>query len=482
MNSATGLLRIAATLAVLAATSFSAVSAGAQQSPPGPGPLRPYVFPKIEQFALPNGMKVVLVEKHTLPIISSRIIIDAGAMREPAAKGGLANVTATLLSEGTRELSGTEIARRMESLGAQFGTFGAFSAAFVDVTALKDVYAEALALAAKTVIEPSFPVTEFERAKSEAIAAYEQNHSRTAGLAADAFNMAAFDPSAPFSRPPGGTKETLSALTRNDVLIWAKGMYAPAATTVLMVGDITAAEAKDALTRAFGSWNATRTRYSEITNQIRTDKGVRIVLVDRPASVQSTLMMGRPGFSATDPDYIPLLAVNHVFGGAVSSRLNNNLREKHGYTYGAFSRFDLRSGGGSFNLSTEVRTNATDSALVEALNEYKRIVSEPVPASELKGYVNNLILGFPNVVQSNQGLQARLQNLILWGLPIDYYATYRERLAAVTPADVQRAAAKLDPNDVIVVVAGDLSKIEQPIRALNLGTVEVWDTNGKKIR
>lgn len=481
MNSMSRVTRIAASLAVVATTTFSAVSAGAQ-SPPGPGPLRPYVFPKIEQFALPNGMRVVLVEKHTLPIISSRIILDAGAMREPAAKGGLANVAATLLSEGTRELSGTEIARRMESLGAQFGTFGAFSAAYVDITALKDVYGDALALAAKTVMEPSFPVTEFERAKSEAIAAYEQSHSRTSGLAADAFNMAAFDPSAPFSRPPGGTKETLSALTRDDVLTWAKTMYAPAGTTVLMVGDITAAEAKDALTRAFGSWTPTRAPLPAVTNQIRMDKGVRIVLVDRPASVQSTLMLGRPGFSATDPDYIPLLAVNHVFGGAVSSRLNNNLREKHGYTYGAFSRFDLRSGGGAFNLSTDVRTNATDSALVEALKEYKRIVSETVPESELKGAVNNLISGFPNAVQSNQGLQARLQNLILWGLPIDYYATYRERLAAVTPADVQRAAAKLDPNDVIVVVAGDLSKIEKPIRALNVGVVEVWEANGRKVR
>lgn len=482
MTSTSRLTRMAAALAVVATTTFSAVLAGAQESPPGPGPLRPYVFPKIEQFALPNGMKVVLVEKHTLPIISSRIILDAGSMREPASKGGLANVAATLLSEGTRELSGAEIARRMESLGAQFGTFGSFSAAFVDVVALKDVYSEALALAAKTVMEPSFPVTEFERAKSEAIAAYEQSHSRTSGLAADAFNMAAFDPSAPFSRPPGGTRETLSALTRDDVLTWVKTMYAPAGTTVLMVGDITAAEAKDALTRAFGSWNATRPPLPAITNQVRMDKGVRIVLVDRPASVQSTLMMGRAGFSATDPDYIPLLAVNHVFGGAVSSRLNTNLREKHGFTYGAFSRLDLRSGGGAFSLSTEVRTNATDSALVEALNEYKRIVSDVVPESELKGYVNNLISGFPNAVQSNQGLQTRLQNLILWRLPIDYYATYRERLAAVTPADVQRAAAQLDPNDVIVVVAGDLSKIEKPIRALNVGTVEVWDGNGNKVR
>jgi zinc protease len=476
MKNITRIILTAATIAPLA-------TAGAQmQQPPGPGPLRPYVFPKITQFTLSNGMRVVLVEKHTLPIIASRIILDAGAMREPAAKGGLANIAATLLSEGTKAMSGSEIARRMDDLGAQFATSGSYSAAFVDLTALKNVYGDALTIAAKTVIEPSFPATEFSRARNEAIANYEQSHARTAGLAGEAFLKAAFDASAPFSRGSGGTRQTLTALTRDDVVNWATAMYAPATTTVLMVGDITADEARAALTRAFATWHTPAPALAAITNPINPAKGVRVILVDRPASVQSTLIMGRPGFMATDPDYIPMLAVNHVLGGAVSSRLNNNLREKHAFTYGAFSSFDIRRGGGAFRLATDVRTNATDSAIVEALNEYRRIVNEPVPQSELSGYVNNLVSGFPNAVQTVQGLQSRLQNLILWGLPIDFYATYRERLAAVTPADVSRAAAKLDPNDVIIVIAGDLSKIEAPIRALNVGTVEVWDANGSKLR
>jgi zinc protease len=465
---------------IAAAVIAPLATAGAQmQQPPGPGPLRPYVFPKIEQFTLANGMRVVLVEKHTLPIISSRIILDAGSMREPAAKAGLANITATLLSEGTKDLSGTEIARRMDRLGAQFGTGGGYSAAFVSLTALKNVYGEALTIAAQTLMNPSLPQGEFDRAKNQAIAAFAQNHSRTAGLASDAFLMAAFDASAPFARPGG---LTLPTLTRDDVVSWARTMYSPATTTVLMVGDITASEARAALTRAFGGWNVPAPALATVVNPINPAKGVRVVLVDRPASVQSTIIIGRPGFMATDPDYLPMLAVNHVLGGAVSSRLNNNLREKHAFTYGAFSGFDIRRGAGAFSLSAEVRTNATDSAIAEALNEYRRIVNEPVPQAELTGYVNNLVSGFPNAVQTVQGLQGRLQNLILWGLPPDFYATYRERLAALTPSDVSRAAARLDPNDVIVVAAGDLSKIEAPIRALNLGTVEVWDASGKKIR
>jgi zinc protease len=250
-----------------------------------------------------------------------------------------------------------------------------------------------------------------------------------------------------------------------------------------MVGDITAAEARSVAQQAFGSWSATRVATGAVANPVHTSSGTRVILVDRPGSVQSTIIVGQPGFQATDPEYIPMLALNHVFGGAVSSRLNNNLREKHGYTYGAFSGLDLRPGAGVFQMSSEVRTNATDSALVEAIGEYNRLGSETVPAPELQALVNNLVSGFPNAVQSVQGLTTRLQNLIVWGLPLDFYTTYRERLAAVTPEDVRRvASSKLTPNNLVVVVAGDLSKIEAPIRARNFGSVEVWDANGNKLR
>jgi zinc protease len=199
--------------------------------------------------------------------------------------------------------------------------------------------------------------------------------------------------------------------------------------------------------------------------------------------VQSSIVVGQPGFRATDADYLNMVALNHVLGGGFSARVNMNLREKHGYTYGAFSGLDLRPGSGAFRITSDVRTNATDSALVEAVGEYKRIAGESVPAPELQGAINNLVSSFPSAVQTIQGLTGRIQQLIVWGLPVDFYATYRERLAAVTPDDVRRVAtSRLTPNNVIVVVAGDLSKIEAPIRARNLGTVEVWDANGNKVR
>jgi zinc protease len=451
--------------------------------PPAPGPLRPYVFPRVQQFTLDNGLKVILVEKHTLPVVEGRLILDAGSMREPAAKNGLASLTGRLLSEGTTDMTGAEIARQMDALGAQYFTSANFNASLADVVALKNVFPQAMQIAAKTVISPSFPATEFIRVKNQALAAYQQSHARASGLASDAFIRAAFDSIAPFSRPPAGTLASIGGLTRDDVVNWQRTMYAPAAATLLLVGDITPAEARSVAQQAFGGWTATRATMGPVANPARRSAGTRVILVDRPGSVQSSMIIGQPGFQATDPDYISMLALNHVLGGAVSSRLNTNLREKHGYTYGIFSGLDLRPGAGAYQVQSEVRTSATDSALVEAIAEYRRIAAEPVPAAELQGAVNNLVSGFPNAVQSVQGLTGRLQNLIVWGLPMDFYTTYRERLAAVTPDDVRRVATgKLTPDNLVVVVAGDLSKIEAPIRARNLGTVEVWDPNGNKVR
>jgi len=451
--------------------------------PPPPGPLRPYAFPPVEKFTLSNGLNVILVEKHTLPVVEGRLIIDAGAMREPAAKNGLAGLTGSLLSEGTGTMTGAEIARAMDAFGAQYFTTANYNAAIADVVALKTVFPQALSLAARTVMAPSFPASEVGRVKNQILAAYQQSHARTAGLASDAFVRAAFDSTAPFSRPASGTPATITPLTRDDVLNWHRTMFSPKAATLLLVGDINRAEAQTIAQQAYGSWSATGGNLTPIDNPLRASTGTRIILVDRPGSVQSSIVVGQAGFRATDPDYLSMVALNHVLGGGFSSRVNMNLREKHGYTYGAFSGLDLRPGSGAFRITSDVRTSSTDSAVVEAMTEYKRIASETVPGPELAGMLNNLVSSFPNAVQTVQGLSGRIQQLIIWGLPLDFYTTYRERLAAVTPGDVQKvAASRLTPNNLIVVVAGDLSKIEAPIRARNLGAVEVWDPSGKKVR
>ena len=283
------LIAKASALALVIATVGSARAQ--TTSPPPAGPLRPYVFPNVEQFQLDNGLKVILVEKHTLPVVEGRLILDAGSMREPAAKNGLASLTGRLLPEGTADMSGAEIARQMDALGAQFSTVGGFNSSFADVVALKNVFPQAIALAAKTVISPSFPPTEFIRVKNQALAAYQQTHARTAGLAADAFLRAAFDSTSPHSRTAAGTLATINALTRDDVVNWHRTMFAPAGATLLLVGDISPAEARTVAQQAFGGWKATRVALAPVSNAIRRSAGTRVILVDRPGSVQSTVTL-----------------------------------------------------------------------------------------------------------------------------------------------------------------------------------------------
>jgi zinc protease len=193
--------------------------------------------------------------------------------------------------------------------------------------------------------------------------------------------------------------------------------------------------------------------------------------------------VGGAGIGGGDPNIIPMTAIQHVLGGGSNSRANMNLREKHGYTYGAFSDFTTLRGAGWLAIASSVRTDATAEALSQALMEYKRIVEEPIPEAEWAAGVNNLVASFPSSVQTVQGVAERVQRLLLYGLPLDYYATYREKLSALTARQAQQVARGVMPIAAPTLVAvGDLSQIEQPIRALDLGTVEVWDREGNKLR
>jgi len=260
-------------------------------------------------------------------------------------------------------------------------------------------------------------------------------------------------------------------------------MYSPSNAILLLVGDVTQAEARQLAQQALGAWTGPAVTLPAVQNPGQPVQATRIILVDRPGSVQSGVDVGQVGIGFSDPSYFPFLGLSHVLGGGFKARANMNLRERHGWTYGSFTSFSPRQGTGVFEMYASVRTNATDSAVAEMVREYRRIASEPVPAEELSSALANLVGSFPNTVQTVQGLSGRIETLLLYGLPLSFWSTYRERVSGVTSADVARVGQQLlKPNAVTVVVAGDLSKIEAPIRALNLGTVEVWDPTGNKVR
>jgi zinc protease len=472
-----------AALALLAVAAAAPAQAGPQKDPPAPGPLRPFVMPPIRTFSLPNGLKVMLVERHALPIVSARLVVDAGAAREPADKAGLAVLAATLLSEGTKTLSSTEFQQRMDALGAQFATGGSHDLALVNVTALKTAFPQALALAMTAATDPAFNPADFERVRTRSVAQYMQSQSTVEGLSFAAFRRAVFDDASPYARPAAGTRATLTGLTRDDVVQWHRSMYAPGNSTLLVVGDVTEAEARRSAEQALGSWTGAAPTAGPPPALTRPAQGNRVILVDRPGSVQSGVYVGQGAIGYGDPDYLRLLGVSQVLGGGFRARINMNLREKHGWTYGAFNNVVPFRGASTFAIASSVRTNVTDSAVAEAVREYRRIATEPVPQAELKDALNNLVGSFPNTVQTVQQLLGRMQTVLVYGLPLDFWGSYRERLAALTPADLSGVAARrLTPDALTIIVAGDLTKIEQPIRALNLGTVEVWNAEGQKVR
>ena len=321
-----------------------ALPAGAQQQPapteqpPAPAPLRPFTVPPVREMRLSNGVRVVVVEKHSLPIVAGRVLVAAGSVYEPAEKNGLAALTAQMLDEGTRALTGPQLAERVEALGAQLGTGAGYNYATVSVTAPKSTFAEAMGLAATTLTEPSFAEGELTRVRNQMAAAYMNSTSTVQGLAAIAFNRALYDPASGYSRPVGGTATSLPSINRGDVVGFHQRMYSPANTTVLLVGDVTPEEGRRIAEQALGRWTAPGAVQATLPAPAPVAaSGTRIILVDRPGSVQSGVFVGQSGLSATSPDVIAMSALSQVLGGGFRGRINMNLRETHGWTYGAFS-------------------------------------------------------------------------------------------------------------------------------------------------
>lgn len=455
-----------------------------RETPPPPGPLRPFRVPEIRETTLPNGIRIAVAERRSLPIVHARIIVDAGAVHEPAEKSGLASLTGGLLIEGgAGGLTSAQLAERIEALAAQVNASASYSLASVTITSLRDVFPEAMALAATTVRSPMFAENDFGRVKAQALAGYEQALSSAEAVASRIWSHAMYAPQAPYARSTAGTATTLNAITREDVVGWHSRMYAPANTTILFVGDIGFDDAVALVTRLFGDWATQAPALTLPANPYQTAGHARVILVDRPGSVQSAIYVGVPGIATTDPDFFRMSVLSRILGGGFTSRINTNLRERRGFTYGAGTTNSALQNAGTFYASSSVRTNATDSALAEVMSEYRRIVAEEVPAAEYQAALNNLVASFPASVQSVQELANRLQTLLIYDMPLDYYNTYRERLSAVTPAEVQvLARQRLAPDAITMVVVGDLAQIEAPIRARNFGTVEVWDREGRKVR
>jgi len=432
-------------------------------------------LPEPEDYRLDNGLRVILVERHDLPIVSLELLFPGGASAHSAKQAGLAALTADMLDEGTTTRSALELADQVSLLGATLSTSAGYDAATVRLGVLRPRLAPALALMADVVLRPAFTPEELARVKRDRTTRILQSRDRPSVLAANAFARVLYGPRHPYGMPLIGTAESLESLGRDDVVRFHGARYRPDGATLVVAGDVDRPALDSLLARAFAGWSGRIEASAEPPQPPETGRRT-LYLVDRPGSAQSVIRLGRIATGRATPDYYPLQVLNTILGGSFTSRLNMKLREEKGYTYGARSSFDMRRLPGPFVASAAVATPVTDSSVVEFLREIDRITREPVPPDELDQGRNYLALRLPQRFETVDDLVARFAELALHGLPLDSYDGFVDGVERVGADDVLAVARRyLDTDRMAIVIAGDLARIEAPLKALSVAPVVVLD-------
>lgn len=446
---------------------------------PPPPALR---LPAVQTARLPNGLELAVVEMHEVPVVDVTLLLRAGSVRDPADLPGLATFTANMLDEGAGRRNALEIAEEAAYLGARLATGAGPEMSEVALHVPKRRLGPALDLMADVALRPTFPDSEIARQRDLRRSQILQLRDRPTAIAPLAFNAIVFGPSHPYGRPQGGDETSTAALSRDGVVRFYHSYYRPSNARLLVVGDVTLDEARDLLAARFGAWEAGDVPALPVAGAPAPAPRT-FYLVDKPGAAQSVIRIGHVGAPRSTPDYFAIRVLNTILGGSFTSRLNQNLREIHGYTYGAGSSFQMNRLAGPFFASASVVTAKTDSSLIEFLRELRRIRDEPVPQDELAKAKSYLTLGLPSEFETTAGAAERFADLLANELPLDYYDGFIPRINAVSAADVQRVARLyLDPDHFAIVVVGDRGQVEAGIRALNEGPIALRDLWGRGTR
>jgi len=455
--------------------------APARSGRPAALPPRPYQFPRFERRRLSNGVQLVVAPVRKLPIATVLALVDAGAACDERGREGVAALTAELLLEGTLTSDGAELVDRFERLGASVDASADWDGAAVTLTALRDHLGPAIALLGEVLRSPAFPQREVERLKAERLAERLQLRAEPRGLADEMFTRILYEPHSRYSKPEGGSEESVSSITRADVQRFYEARYRPASVTLIIAGDTTPDDAERMAAEAFGDWNGDAAKPVQISSApARAQRALHIVA--KPDAQQSELRLGSIWLPRSHPDYHSSVVMNAILGGLFSSRINLNLREKHGYTYGAFSHLDWRRQAGPFVVSTAVQSEVTAPAASEAISEIERIRAEKVTDDELSLATSYLGGVFPIRYETTYAIAGALATLVRYGLPDDFYDTYRDHVRAVSSEDVLRVArAHLNPTELQMLVVGDLERVQRPLEELKFGATSLYDTQGEGI-
>jgi zinc protease len=435
-------------------------------------------LPKPVEAKLANGLTVLILEDHRTPAVFLQLHIGgAGALFEPTNMTGLANTTAQMLREGTQSRTSIQIAEEIDRLGASLGAGGSFGSSQVVLNAsgLSDNFNSWFALVVDVILHPSFPRDELEKLKQRQRAQLRQQRSAANFLVNERFNRAVYGnhPAAVVSP----TSESLDALTQEALMKWYRERYAPQNALLAIAGDVRALELIPRLEKWFAGWQSVDVKRMWPPNPIAATAR-KVYLVHRPNSVQTTVALGNIAIERRNPDYVPMVVMNHILGGGVSGRLFLNLREEKGYTYGVYSDFSALRYPGPWRAGGNMRTEVTAAALVEFFKEIGRIRDQTVPPAELEDSKRAIAARFALSLEQPTAILGLAVSRIQFHLPDDYWDTYPAKIMSVTAEDVQRVARKyLDPDAMQLVAVGDGLKIQSILEPY--GPVEVYDSGGK---
>ena len=474
-------LAAAGALLVLGAASAMAADAPDRTRPPELGALPALRLPAVQVQTLPNGLQLAVVEMHKVPVVDVGLLVRAGAARDPRDMPGLATFTAGMLDEGAGGRGSLEIAEQVDHLGASLGAFAGLETATIWLHATKARLEPALDLMADVALRPAFADSEVVRQRDLRKNFLLQLRDQPTQMAPVAFNAIVYG-AHPYGHPVQGDDASTAALDRARVADFYRTYYRPENARILVVGDITPAEARALVEARFGAWAKGEVPAAPVTDP-PTPAPRAFYLVDKPEAAQSVIQIGHVGVPRSTPDYYALRVLNTILGGSFTSRLNHNLRETHGYTYGARSSFSMQRLAGPFSAGASVQTAKTDSALIEFFKELRRLRDEPVPEAELAKAKAYVALGLPAEFETTRGAAGMFAELLNNDLPLDTYDSFIRQVEAVSAADVQRVARlHVRPDEFAVVVVGDRAKIEPPIQALQEGPTEARDLWGRPLK
>ena len=446
---------------------------------PGAGKAPALRVPAWTRTTLSNGAELIVSEKHDLPLVSFSLNVLGGAAQlEPADKRGLASVAASMMSEGTKTRDGEALSNAMQLIGTTISAgMGAESGglSFVSTTGK---FAEALELAADMLVNSTFPADALERLRAQRLVGLAQAKAQPGSIASRVFPRVLYGTAHPYGAMT--TEESLKAITRDDVVAFQKACFQPGRALIVVTGDVSPAAVKATIEKAFTSWPAGGTKPAFSYPAVPERRPTTIYLVDKPAAAQSTFAIGNPGPARSTSDYYAIQVMNTMLGGFFQSRLNANIREEKGYSYGVSSSFAFGRGPGAFRSGGDIISAKTDAALVEFMKELRGIQgARPATGEELKTAKDALVQRLPAAFASVTSIGGAISSLWTQGLPDTYYQQYGAAVAAVTNDDVERVAKQyIDLDHLNIVIVGDRAAIEGPLKATGIAPVVVLDIEG----